>query len=140
MPVKYISVIPAKNIGDRHVVKNMNPLGPEIFYCFVNNYWSPKIIHSGPGRTVVSNKPIREFKIDGDIIFVAHASSGSCASYKIHSLQTGWYVEIERKNVEKEETKQLIIWSLPFDNVMLSMEKSISPEKNLWNGNLGKNG
>lgn len=38
MPEKYISVIPAKNIGDRHVVKNMNPLDPELFYCFVHNY------------------------------------------------------------------------------------------------------
>ena len=38
MPEKYISVIPAKSIGDRHVVKNMDPLGPEIFYCFVDNH------------------------------------------------------------------------------------------------------
>lgn len=89
MPRNHISVIPAKNIGDRHVVKNMDPLGPDIFYCFINNHGSPKIIHSGPGRTVVSNQPIKEFGIDGDIIFVAHESSGSCASYKIHSLQTG---------------------------------------------------
>jgi hypothetical protein len=113
MPRNHISVIPSKNIGDRHVVKNMDPLGTEIFYCFVNDYWSPKIIHSGPGGTVVSNKPIREFKIDGDIIFVAHASSESCASYKVHSLQTGWYVEIERKNIDKEEeTADGIVFTL----------------------------
>ncbi|MBP7773987.1 hypothetical protein KA071_02760 [Candidatus Gracilibacteria bacterium] len=113
IPRGHISVIPSKNIGKRAVVRNMNPLDPELFYCFVHNYGSPKIIHSGPGGTVVSNQPIREFNIDGDIIFVAHASSESCASYKIHSLQTGGYVEIERKNIDKEEeTKDDIVFTL----------------------------
>ncbi len=113
MPINSISVIPSKNIGDRHVIPNRDSLKPEIFYCYVNNYWSPKIIHSGPGRTITSNEPIREFKIDGDVIFVTHESSGSCASYKVHSLQTGAWVDIENKNIEKqEETPDDIIFTL----------------------------
>jgi hypothetical protein len=105
MPRNSISVIPAKNIWHRNVVKNINPHGPELFYCFVNDHWSPKVIHSGPGRTVISNKPIREFRIKNDVVFLAHESSGSCASYRLHSLQTGWYVEVDSRNIESQEQK-----------------------------------
>lgn len=61
----------------------------------------------------MSNQPIRKFHIDGDVIFVTHESSGSCASYKIHSLQTGAWVDIENKNIEKqEETSDDIVFTL----------------------------
>jgi len=63
--------------------------GNDLFYCVTHKFGDEKVIHSGPGRSVTTNQPLRKFSIDGDTIFVAHESTGSCAQYTIHSLQTG---------------------------------------------------
>lgn len=98
----HLSIIGSEHIGERGVPRTLDRQD-ELFYCLVNQFWSPKVIHSGPGRTIVSNKPLRKIQVGRDILFIAHESSGSCAMLRIHSLQTGSMITLEVKNIEKEE-------------------------------------
>lgn len=102
-PCWHFNIIESKYIHQRGIIKALD--GTEILYCVVKSFdGNERVIHAWPGRTVVSNQPLQEFTIDGDKIFIAHESSGSCAHYVVHSLQTGWYTRIPLNNI-KEDTK-----------------------------------
>lgn len=103
-PRWHFNTIESKSIHQRGIIKSLD--GTEMFYCVVKSpFGDEKVIHSGPGGGHIrSNQPLELMDVHGDKICIAHESSGSCAHYTIHSLQTGWYTKIPLNNIQ-EDTK-----------------------------------
>jgi hypothetical protein len=106
-----MSLIVPKRIGDRGTLQKIEGNGREkMWYGIIDK---SRVIHSGPGGTIINNQAIQSKHVGNDILFITRESSEKGAHTIIRSLQTGGDLKIPDNNIAKtEETEGNIVFHL----------------------------